>query len=178
MQKIPHTAVRRLSRLPVPQTWPNLLLANPKVDFPAWFNSWPFRATMSPFAPRKSRYFRGAKDDFGPFKPQDFQDDKLSVLDIKAVDRTGVVYDVEMQLTTYEGLVQRIVYYGCRALRRPAQGGREAQDPPSGLYDLAGQWHPLAGRDPGPPCLSPGRRRSGAGLGGDLGDSHAGTGEV
>lgn len=49
-----------------------------------------------------------------PFKPQDFHDDKLSVLDIKAVDRTGVIYDVEMQLTTYEGLVQRIVYYGCQ----------------------------------------------------------------
>src|SRR5271166_5775027 len=48
-----------------------------------------------------------------PFNPQDFKDDKLSVLDIKAVDRTGTIFDIEMQLTTYEGLVQRIVYYGC-----------------------------------------------------------------
>ncbi len=48
-----------------------------------------------------------------PFNPKDFQDDKLSVLDIKAVDRTGAVYDVEIQLTTYEGLVQRMVFYGC-----------------------------------------------------------------
>ena len=40
-----------------------------------------------------------------PFNLQDFKDDKLSVLDIKAVDRTGAIYDVEIQLTTYEGLV-------------------------------------------------------------------------
>jgi hypothetical protein len=31
-------------------------------------------------------------------------------LDIKAVDRTGAIYDVEMQLTTSEGLVERIVF--------------------------------------------------------------------
>ena len=48
-----------------------------------------------------------------PFNLQDFKDDKLSVLDIKAVDRTGAIYDIEMQLTTYEGLLQRIVFYGC-----------------------------------------------------------------
>jgi predicted transposase/invertase (TIGR01784 family) len=48
-----------------------------------------------------------------PFKLQDFLDDKLSVLDIKAIDRTGAIYDVEVQLSTYEGLVQRMVFYGC-----------------------------------------------------------------
>ena len=74
------------------------------------------------------------------------------------------------------GAADRLLWL--RALRRPAQGGRGVRDPQSGLYDLAGQWHPLAGRDPGPPCLSPGRRRIGAGFGGNIGDSHAGTGEV
>ena len=49
-----------------------------------------------------------------PFSVQDFQDGKLSVLDIKAIDRTGAIYDLEMQLTIYEGLVQRMVYYGCQ----------------------------------------------------------------
>jgi predicted transposase/invertase (TIGR01784 family) len=48
-----------------------------------------------------------------PFNLQDFQDDKLSILDIKAIDRKGAIYDIEMQLTTYEGLVQRIVFTGC-----------------------------------------------------------------
>ena len=33
-----------------------------------------------------------------PYNRQDFQDDKLSILDIKAVDETGAIYDVEMQL--------------------------------------------------------------------------------
>jgi predicted transposase/invertase (TIGR01784 family) len=38
-----------------------------------------------------------------PFNPQDFKDDKLSILDIKAVDRGGAIYDIEMQLTTATG---------------------------------------------------------------------------
>ena len=49
-----------------------------------------------------------------PFNLQDFAEDKLSVVDVKAIDRSGAIYDVEMQLTTYKGLVQRIVYYGCK----------------------------------------------------------------
>lgn len=48
-----------------------------------------------------------------PFNLQDFQDDKLSILDIRAVDQTGAIYDVEMQLSNFSGLVQRIVFYGC-----------------------------------------------------------------
>ena len=48
-----------------------------------------------------------------PYTLQDFQDDKLSILDIKAVDQTGAIYDVEMQLSIFSGLIQRIVFYGC-----------------------------------------------------------------
>lgn len=48
-----------------------------------------------------------------PFNPQDFHDDKLSILDIKAVDQTGAIYDIEMQLSIYSGLIKRIVFYGC-----------------------------------------------------------------
>ena len=33
-----------------------------------------------------------------PFNPRDFQEDKLSQLDIKAIDRTGAIYNVEVQL--------------------------------------------------------------------------------
>jgi predicted transposase/invertase (TIGR01784 family) len=48
-----------------------------------------------------------------PYNLQDFLDDKLSILDIKAIEATGAIYDIEMQLTIFEGLVQRIVFYGC-----------------------------------------------------------------
>lgn len=48
-----------------------------------------------------------------PFNLQDFEDDKLSILDVKAVDRAGAIYDVEVQLSIFPGLVQRIVFYGC-----------------------------------------------------------------
>ena len=46
-----------------------------------------------------------------PYNLQDFQDDKLSILDVKAVDQSGSIYDIEMQLTIFHGLVQRIVLY-------------------------------------------------------------------
>ena len=48
-----------------------------------------------------------------PYNMQDFLDDKLSILDIKAVDANGAIYDIEMQVTIFEGLVQRVVFYGC-----------------------------------------------------------------
>ena len=48
-----------------------------------------------------------------PYNLQDFLDDKLSILDIKAVDANGSIYDIEMQLTIFEGLIQRVVFYGC-----------------------------------------------------------------
>ena len=48
-----------------------------------------------------------------PYNLKDFEEDKLSILDVKAVDRAGAIYDIEMQLAIFEGLVQRIVFYGC-----------------------------------------------------------------
>jgi predicted transposase/invertase (TIGR01784 family) len=48
-----------------------------------------------------------------PYSLQDFKDDKLSILDIKAIDQTGAIYDVEIQLSIFSGLIQRIVFYGC-----------------------------------------------------------------
>lgn len=49
-----------------------------------------------------------------PYNLQDFAADKLSILDVKAIDQSGAIYDIEMQLTIFEGLVQRMVYYGCK----------------------------------------------------------------
>jgi predicted transposase/invertase (TIGR01784 family) len=48
-----------------------------------------------------------------PFNYQDFYEDKLSVLDIKAVDEAGAIYDIEMQLEAHLGLIQRVIFYGC-----------------------------------------------------------------
>ena len=48
-----------------------------------------------------------------PFNYQDFADDKLTILDIKAIDTRDRIFNVEMQLSAHQGLVERIVYYGC-----------------------------------------------------------------
>jgi predicted transposase/invertase (TIGR01784 family) len=48
-----------------------------------------------------------------PFSVQDFEEDKLSVLDVLAQDTTGAYYHIEVQLSVLAGLIQRIVYYTC-----------------------------------------------------------------
>lgn len=48
-----------------------------------------------------------------PFKFEEFQGDKLSILDIKARDANGMLFDIEMQLSTTEALPQRMAFYGC-----------------------------------------------------------------
>ena len=54
-----------------------------------------------------------------PFNYRDFADDKLTILDINARDTRGRIFNVEMQLARLEGLVKRIVYYGCGGVHRP-----------------------------------------------------------
>jgi predicted transposase/invertase (TIGR01784 family) len=56
---------------------------------------------------------------------QDFEEDKLSVLDVKAVDRAGAIYDVEMQLETLLGLVKRCVFYGCELYAGQLKAGQD-----------------------------------------------------
>ena len=48
-----------------------------------------------------------------PYNLLDFREDKQSILDIKATDQSGAIYDIEMQLSIFSGLIQRIVFYGC-----------------------------------------------------------------
>ena len=67
-----------------------------------------------------------------PFNLQDFEDDKLSILDIKAVDGAGAIYDIEMQLAIFAGLVQRIVFYGCELYA----GQLKAGDDYAGLHPV------------------------------------------
>ena len=63
-----------------------------------------------------------------PYNLQDFEDDKLSILDIKAVDRAGAIYDIEMQLAIFAGLVQRIVFYGCELYAGQLKTGDDYED--------------------------------------------------
>lgn len=46
-----------------------------------------------------------------PFQGKDSEFDKLAVLDIRAVDELGRIYNVEMQTTLPAGLSQRLTYY-------------------------------------------------------------------
>ena len=60
-----------------------------------------------------------------PYQIQDFQDDKLSILDIKATDQTGAIYGIEMQLSICSSLIQRIVFYGCEIYAGQLQSGED-----------------------------------------------------
>ncbi|MCK8825401.1 Rpn family recombination-promoting nuclease/putative transposase [Fuchsiella alkaliacetigena] len=49
-----------------------------------------------------------------PYNQQNFKDDKLSILDIKAVDEKGNWYNIEMQITDQEYYDKRALYYWAR----------------------------------------------------------------
>src|ERR1700694_2458354 len=49
-----------------------------------------------------------------PFNPKESFDDKLSILDIKARDRSGRLFNVEMQILPSVGYQKRIVYYATK----------------------------------------------------------------
>ena len=48
-----------------------------------------------------------------PYNDKDFEDDKLSILDLRAEDEQGRIFTIEVQLSARPGLIQRIVFYGC-----------------------------------------------------------------
>ena len=58
-----------------------------------------------------------------PYNLQDFQNDKLSILDIKAVDQKGAIYDIEMQISNFSGLIKRFVFYGCEVYAGQLRAG-------------------------------------------------------
>ena len=62
-----------------------------------------------------------------PFNRQEFEDDKLSVLDIRAVDQHGAIYDIEMQMSNHRGLVHRLVFYGCEIYADQMRAGDDYQ---------------------------------------------------
>ena len=48
-----------------------------------------------------------------PYNDKDFEDDKLSILDLRAEDEQGRIYTIEVQLSAKPGLTRRIAFYGC-----------------------------------------------------------------
>jgi predicted transposase/invertase (TIGR01784 family) len=58
-----------------------------------------------------------------PFSYQEFQDDKLIVLDIRARDAAGRWLNIEMQVSVYPGLLQRLAYYACALYVDQLQAG-------------------------------------------------------
>ena len=95
----------------------------------------------------------------------------------RGLDRTGVLGG-QTQLDTFKGLVQRIVYYGCRLYSGQLVKGDDWRDlrPVYSICLLDGiLWREA---NPSASCLSPGRREIGAGLGRQDGGSHAGAAEV
>ena len=48
-----------------------------------------------------------------PFSFQEFVDEKLIVLDIRAHESRGRWLNIEMQVSVSPGLLQRLVYYAC-----------------------------------------------------------------
>ncbi len=53
-------------------------------------------------------------DILNPFSYQDLADSKLIVLDVRCRDTAGRWLNVEMQVSVYSGLIERLVYYACR----------------------------------------------------------------
>jgi hypothetical protein len=63
-----------------------------------------------------------------PFNPRNFQDHKLSVLDIRAVNQYGAIYDIEIPLSASPGLTKRIVFHGCEVYAGRLRAGDECHE--------------------------------------------------
>ena len=113
-----------------------------------------------------------------PYNLQDFESDKLSILDIKAMDQSGAIYDIEMQLTVFTGLVQRIVFYGCELYAGQLKAGEDYDQLCAALFDLFDRRNPVEGRDGRPSPVSVGRPAVRTGVERHSGNSHAGIGTV
>jgi predicted transposase/invertase (TIGR01784 family) len=60
-----------------------------------------------------------------PFNDKDTLDDKLSILDIKARDRTGRLYNIEMQMVDYAEYPNRVLYYWARLYQEQLHQGED-----------------------------------------------------
>jgi predicted transposase/invertase (TIGR01784 family) len=60
-----------------------------------------------------------------PYNDKEFLDDKLSVVDVKAKDSTGRLYQVEIQMVSYRNLPTRMVYTWCDIVSQQLQSGQD-----------------------------------------------------
>ena len=60
-----------------------------------------------------------------PYNDKEFLDDKLSVVDVKAKDSEGRLYQIEIQLLTYRHLPERMVYNWCDIVSQQLQSGND-----------------------------------------------------
>jgi predicted transposase/invertase (TIGR01784 family) len=60
-----------------------------------------------------------------PYNDKEFLDDKLSVVDVKAKDSEGRLYQIEIQLLTYRHLPERMVYTWCDIIGQQLQSGTD-----------------------------------------------------
>ena len=67
-----------------------------------------------------------------PFSYQEFAESKLIVLDVRCRDSAGRWLNVEMQVSVYAGLIERLVYYACSMyVDQLSQGGNYALASPA-----------------------------------------------
>ena len=59
------------------------------------------------------------------YNDKEFLDDKLSVVDVKARDSGGRLYQIEIQLLSYRNLPARMVYTWCDIISQQLQSGQE-----------------------------------------------------
>ncbi|MCE3019115.1 MAG: PD-(D/E)XK nuclease family transposase [Pirellula sp.] len=55
---------------------------------------------------------------------KDFQDDKLICVDVKATDRAGRVFIVEVQIVVHPSFAKRAAYYACKGYSDQLQTGQ------------------------------------------------------
>ncbi len=60
-----------------------------------------------------------------PFSYQDFAEDKLIVLDVRARDSDGRWLNIEMQVSAHGDLLQRLAYYACRMYVEQLDAGQK-----------------------------------------------------
>jgi len=85
-----------------------------------------------------------------PYNEREFETDKLSVVDVKARDEAGRVYQIEIQLVIHPGLAERMLHTWCAIYHRQIQKGQDfsalkpvisiwlLNEP---LFNLPGAWH-------------------------------------
>ena len=85
-----------------------------------------------------------------PYNEREFESDKLSVVDVKARDKQGRVYQIEIQLATHPGLTSRMLYMWSALYHRQIEKGQAyvelkpaisiwlLNEP---LFDIPEAWH-------------------------------------